>query len=229
VRCQGRTGAAGAEPGRHLRAGTACSGETHAFIDRTNTVTDPHCLSQSTQRSNRLLFPCWLLRPLSNSATPIAKEAASDRPRPAMPPPPIPGRQEVSTGSQLEALLGYSRAVRVGAHISVAGTTATDPSTPPGVGTAVLHRGDAGGQTRVILATIGAALVEAGASLADVVSTRMYVVNPVRDWQAIAAAHAATFGAVGVRPAATVIGVVSLMHPDMKVEIEATAVVSAEG
>lgn len=198
------------------------------YVRRTITFTDLHCRPHPTKRSNPLLFPCWLLSPSSNSATPTAKQAASGRPRPGMPPPPIPGRQEVSSGGPYEAFVGYSRAVRVGAHISVAGTTATDLSSPPGAAVAVLHPGDAGGQTRVILATIGAALVEAGASLADVVSTRMYVVDPVRDWGAVGAAHAAAFGAVGVRPAATVIGVASLVHRDMRVEIEATAVVPAE-
>ncbi|GAB0489412.1 hypothetical protein MMPV_000631 [Pyropia vietnamensis] len=132
-----------------------------------------------------------------------------------------PGRREVSSGGPYEDKVGYSRAVRVGPHVFVSGTTATDPSAAADGTTAVIHPGDAGAQARVVFATIATALHEVGACMADVVSTRMYVTDPGRDWEAVGAAHAAAFGPAGVRPAATMVGVASLVHPDMRVEIEA--------
>lgn len=138
-----------------------------------------------------------------------------------------PGRQEVSSGGPYEDKIGYCRAVRVGPHIFVSGTTATDPAAAAdGSTAAILHPGDAGAQARVVLATIADALEGLGARMADVVSTRMFVVDPSRDWEAVGAAHAAAFGPAGVRPAATMVGVASLVHPDMRVEIEAVAVVA---
>lgn len=148
------------------------------------------------------------------------------------PPGPPPGRREVSSGGPYEAEVGYARAVRVGSHISVAGTTATDPAAAAGGGgaaAAVLHPGDAGAQARVVFARIAAALAALGGGMANVVATRMYVTDPGRDWAAVGAAHAAAFGAAGVRPAATMVGVASLVHPDMRVEVEAVAVVEEGG
>ncbi|KAK1862752.1 hypothetical protein I4F81_005319 [Pyropia yezoensis] len=139
-------------------------------------------------------------------------------------PPRSPGRREVSSGGPYEDKVGYSRAVRVGAHIYVAGTTAT--AAADGGKATILHPGDAGAQARVVFATIAKALEGLGAGMVDVVSTRMYVTDPTRDWEAVGAAHAAAFGPAGVRPAATMVGVPALVHPDMLVEIEATAVVA---
>ena len=125
-------------------------------------------------------------------------------------------RQLVSSGAPWEATVGYSRAVRVGPFVSVAGTTAVDPAGQP------LHPGDAGAQTTVILTTIAAALVEAGASLADVVRTRIYVTD-IADWEAVGREHGAVFGSI--RPAATLVQVAALIDPALVVEIEADAIV----
>jgi enamine deaminase RidA (YjgF/YER057c/UK114 family) len=125
-------------------------------------------------------------------------------------------RRNISGNSPWEPLVGYSRAVRIGPHVWVAGTTATDDSG------SVVGAGEAGTQARQALENIRRALEAAGAGIAQVVRTRMYVTN-VEDWPAIAAAHAEFFGAVG--PAATMIEVSRLVSPDMLVEIEAEAYV----
>lgn len=125
-------------------------------------------------------------------------------------------RRNISGNSPWEALVGYSRAVRVGPHVWVSGTTATDDSG------ALVGSGEPGSQARQALDNIRRALEAAGAGIAQVVRTRIYVTN-VENWPAIAAAHAEFFGAV--RPAATMVEVVRLVSPEMLVEIEAEAYV----
>lgn len=125
-------------------------------------------------------------------------------------------RQTVSSDSPWEEEVGYSRAVRVGSTIHVAGTAAVKAD-----GTTVAP-GDAYAQTAYILGTIKAALRQVGASAADVVRTRIYV-SDIEDWQAVGRAHREVFGAVG--PASTMVQVAALIRPEMVVEIEAEAIV----
>jgi enamine deaminase RidA (YjgF/YER057c/UK114 family) len=122
-------------------------------------------------------------------------------------------RQNISSGGPYEAPFGYSRAVRVGNQVHVAGTCAQPPSVE-GVG--------AYGQAVDALATISAALTDAGASVADVVRTRLYVVD-IDDTDAVLRAHGEVFG--DIRPAATLVQVVALIDPQLLVEIEAYAVI----
>ncbi len=124
-------------------------------------------------------------------------------------------RQNISTSTPWEAIAGYSRAVRVGNQVYVSGTTASDASG------AVQHPGDPAGQTRYILAKIAAALEQAGASIEDVVRTRIFVRN-IADWPAVARAHGEVFGAI--RPANTLVRAEPI-EPEMLVEIEAVAIV----
>jgi enamine deaminase RidA (YjgF/YER057c/UK114 family) len=117
-------------------------------------------------------------------------------------------RKVVLSGSEFESVVGYSRAVRVGPHVAVAGTTGSGPA------------GDIAAQARDALRRIEVALGQAGAALTDVVRTRIYVTDISR-WREVGAVHAQVFGEV--RPAATMVEVSALITPEILVEIEADA------
>lgn len=126
-------------------------------------------------------------------------------------------RQLITSGTPWEPIAGYSRAVRIANTIYVSGTTATDET-----GT-VVARGDPYAQTRQALRNIERALVAAGATMADVVRTRIFVTD-IGQWESIARAHGEVFGVI--RPASTMVEVRRLIDPEMLVEIDAEAVIA---
>jgi len=126
-------------------------------------------------------------------------------------------RTTVSSGTEWEERVGYSRAVRVGPHIHVSGTTAT------GADGDTVGIGDPAAQTRQAIGNVERALTDAGATLGDVVRTRLFVTD-IEDWEAIGAAHAEAFG--DVRPATSMVEVSALIDPQLLVEVEATAILA---
>jgi len=128
-------------------------------------------------------------------------------------------REKYSSGTPWEPIVGYSRAVRVGSWVLVAGTTATNPQGQ------VVGAGDPYAQTIQALHDIEAALIKAGSQMSDVVRTRLYVTS-IADWKVVGRAHGEVFGRI--RPVCTMVEVNQLVAPEMLVEIEADAIIAQE-